>query len=40
MIVVQFSFDVPEDKIQEFLEYSGSSLKKTWESLGCKSYSV
>jgi hypothetical protein len=40
MIIVQFSFDVPEDKIQEFLEYSSKTLKKTWESLGCKSYSV
>jgi quinol monooxygenase YgiN len=40
MIVVQFSFDVSEEKIQEFLEYASSTLKKTWESLGCKSYTV
>ncbi|MEM2100330.1 MAG: hypothetical protein QXP45_03210 [Thermoproteota archaeon] len=33
MIIVQFSFDVPEDKIQEFLKHSKNTLKKlgkTW----------
>jgi quinol monooxygenase YgiN len=40
MIVVQFQFLVPEEKIQEFLEYANNTLKKTWEALGCKSYSV
>ncbi|MEM7819161.1 MAG: hypothetical protein QW403_03415 [Candidatus Aenigmatarchaeota archaeon] len=40
MIVVQFSFNVPEEKIQEFLEHSRSTLKRTWESRRRKSYTA
>nr|MDO8134461.1 hypothetical protein [Candidatus Njordarchaeum guaymaensis] len=40
MILVQVSFDVPEKKIKEFLDYSTSTLKKNWEALRCKSYTV
>lgn len=40
MFLVQFSFEVPEDKIQEFVEYSSRILKKTWEAYGCRSYTA
>jgi len=40
MFIVQFSFEVPENKIQEFLVYSGKVLKKTWEAYGCRSYTA
>jgi hypothetical protein len=39
MIKVQFEFDIPEDRMQAFLKHV-PTLKKTWESLGCKSYSA
>jgi len=39
MIIVQFIFDLPKNKMQEFLRYI-PTLKKTWESLGCKSYTA
>jgi len=40
MVIVQFSFQVPENKIQAFLEYSCKVLKKTWEAYGCRSYTA
>jgi hypothetical protein len=40
MIVFQFSFDVPNEKVKKFLDYSRSTLKKEWEKSSCKSYSV
>jgi len=38
--LIQFSFEVPEDKIQEFIEYSSRVLKKTWEAYSCRSYTA
>ncbi len=40
MIMIQFSFDIQENKIKEFLEYSNSTLKNTWEVKGCKLYTA
>jgi len=40
MIILQFSFDLPENRIQEFLEYSSNVLRRTWEGLGCRSYTA
>jgi len=40
MFLVQFSFEVPEDKIQEFIKYSSRVLKKTWEAYSCRSYTA
>lgn len=40
MFIVQFSFEAPENKIQEFLVYSSKVLKKTWEAYGCRSYTA
>jgi len=40
MIIIQFSFEVPDGRIQEFMEYSSKVLKKTWESYSCKSYTA
>lgn len=37
---MQFSFEVPESRIQEFLEYSSTALKKTWEANRCRSYTA
>jgi heme-degrading monooxygenase HmoA len=38
MIVVQFYFQVPKGRIEEFAQYSKEVLKKTWESYGSTSY--
>jgi hypothetical protein len=40
MILVQFSFEAPHEKIQEFIQYSRDVLKKTWESYRCNSYAA
>jgi hypothetical protein len=38
MIMVQFSFDVPKGKIQKFLDYADSTLRKAWVGRDCRSY--
>ena len=40
MIIAEWSFNVPKEKLREFLEYSRKKLKPFWESHGAVSYSL
>lgn len=40
MVKVIFSFEVPKEKQEEFLEFVKSGIKPYWESHGCLAYEV
>lgn len=40
MVQVIFSYDVPEESQQAYLEETAQKIKPFWESNGCDSYSV
>jgi hypothetical protein len=40
MILVQWSCEVPEDKIESFLNFADESLKPFYESFGCIRYEL
>lgn len=40
MILVQWSCDVPLEKLERFLEFVEEKMKPCYESLGCKRYEL
>jgi hypothetical protein len=40
MIKIVFSYEVPNEKQDEYLEITRSQIKPFWESHGCDSYTV
>jgi quinol monooxygenase YgiN len=40
MIKIVFSYEVPNEKQDEYLEITRSQIKPFWESHGCGSYTV
>jgi quinol monooxygenase YgiN len=40
MIIAQWTFKIPKNRLEDFLKYSRKKIKPFWESHGCKFYSV
>jgi quinol monooxygenase YgiN len=40
MVKVVFTFDVPEEKQEEYLAATKDKIKPCWESHGCQSYEL
>jgi hypothetical protein len=40
MIIVQWQYNVPKEKFDEFVKFAKEKLKPFWESMGCKSHSM
>ena len=40
MIISQWQYNVPKEKLDEFIKFAKERLKPFWESMGCKSHSI
>ena len=40
MIIAQWQYSVPKEKLGKFTEFAQEKLKPFWESMGCKSHSI
>lgn len=40
MIIAQWQYSVPKEKLNGFIKFAKEKLKPFWESMGCKSHSM
>lgn len=40
MIIAQWQYNVPKEKLDEFIKFAKKRLKPFWGSMGCKSHSM
>jgi len=40
MIIAQWQYNVPKEKVDSFIKFAKEKLKPFWESMGCKSHTL